>query len=193
MKGKTMKDKRLPLGAKIAATIIFIAFLFLMGYLGYKMFFSDNAVYGITIPFIVGLVSLPISKYIETRFERSKLTYEAKRELYTEIFDFYHKALVPLAKVNSNESKASITNVADHLLRLNGLIVEKASDEVLLMWIEFNRIMTKKPFTSILKYAEIMYMMRIEMGHKNKDISATDLLIPIQETDMIIRFAELEK
>ncbi len=127
---------------------------------------------------IVSVMSVIMSRYLETRATIRKELREKKIPVYEDLISFMFKILMATKTGREVTEKEMIEFMSDFTQRS----MVWAADDVLNAWIRFRVAsfdaaeMKAKPFALMFIYEDLILAIRKDLGHKNKDLTKGKLL-----------------
>ena len=127
---------------------------------------------------IVSVMSVVVSRFLETRTTIRKELREKKIPVYEDLISFMFKILMASKTGDEVTEQDMLKFMSDFTQRS----MVWASDDVLNAWIKFRGASTneaeiiKNPFLLMFVYEDLIRAIRKDLGHKNKDLSQGKLL-----------------
>ncbi|MDL5055392.1 hypothetical protein QQ056_17825 [Oscillatoria laete-virens NRMC-F 0139] len=161
---------------------ILLAFVFLIVLVGgtYKIleliFVSlPSWAFALTTTGLVGVITLALSNYFTTKREIELKLREDKTKVYSSFIKGWFNVLLNKDNVNYLDIQDFKQFIAD----FTGDLILWGSDEVIKEYSNFRELainLEPNPNIQILQFEKLMYSMRKDLGHKNKDLYNHELL-----------------
>ena len=126
---------------------------------------------------LAAVITISHTKSKELQAQALRDIRERKTPIYEEFVRF-------LSKVQHGEKlgkKVTEKEMVDFFISINERMIVWGSDEILKAWIDWKRCITNQKTDEdakqmIFLYEEMLYKIRIDLGHKNKNLSRGDIL-----------------
>ncbi len=160
-----------------------IAALYGLGHAFISAFSGLDAKYGAALvaaagTVIVSVMSVVVSRYLETRATIRKELREKKIPVYEDLISFMFKILMATKTGKEVTEQEMIEFMSDYTQRS----MVWAADDVLNAWIKFRGAsideseINRNPFALMFIYEDLIRAIRKDLGHKNKDLTKGKLL-----------------
>lgn len=139
--------------------------------------FSSNTDAVIVVALITGLLSLlgiVVSNIIDYRQNTKRYLYEKKEEAYSEFIEMVYKL-----QQAQNDDKVD-DEMVENLINFSKKLTLWGSDDVIKKWIEIRKLSlntNNDPVDNIFILEEIIFLIRKDLGQKNKGLKKGDILV----------------
>ncbi len=127
---------------------------------------------------IVSVISVVVSRYLETRAAIDKELRDKRIRVYEDLISFMLKILM----AEKSGKKVTENDVFEFMSNFTQKSMVWAADDVLNAWIKFRVASVDKgetathPFVLMFIYEDLIRAIRKDLGHKNKDLTKGKLL-----------------